>query len=84
VLSSRSSPRSPRDGRVDGIDPARFLHEHLAQASPDLLRSLLTTVIDTLMMSVEADAVCGAGHGERSHFRWAAIRHRGCPSRAPR
>jgi hypothetical protein len=30
------------------IDPARFLHEHLAQASPDLLRSLLTTMIDTL------------------------------------
>jgi putative transposase len=29
------------------IDPARFLHEHVAQASPDLLRSLLTTMIDT-------------------------------------
>ena len=50
------------------IDPARFLHEHLAQASPDLLRSLLTTMIDTLM-SAEADAVCGAGHGERSEAR---------------
>jgi putative transposase len=50
------------------IDPARFLHEHLAQASPDLLRSLLTTMIDTLM-SAEADAVCGAAHGERSEQR---------------
>ena len=50
------------------IDPARFLHEHLAQASPDLLRSLLTTMIDTLM-SAEADAVCGAAHGERSEAR---------------
>ena len=50
------------------IDPARFLHEHLTEASPDLLRSLLTTMIDTLM-SAEADAVCGAGHGERSSER---------------
>ena len=54
------------------IDPARFLHEHLAQASPDLLRSLLTTMIDTLM-SAEADAVCGAGHGEGSAAR---VNHR--------
>ena len=37
------------------IDPAHFLHEHLASASPDLLRSLLTTFINTLM-SAEADA----------------------------
>lgn len=44
------------------IDPAGFLHEHLSQASPDLLRSLLMTVIDTLM-SAEADAICGAEYG---------------------
>ncbi len=50
------------------IDPTDFLHEHLAQASPDLLRSLLTSMIDTLM-SAEADAVCGAAHGERSPER---------------
>jgi putative transposase len=31
------------------IDPARLLHGHLTAASPDLLRSLLTTFIDTLM-----------------------------------
>lgn len=53
------------------IDPTDFLHEHLAQASPDLLRSLLTSMIDTLM-SAEADAVCGAVHGERSAEVWAA------------
>jgi hypothetical protein len=47
------------------IDPARFLHEHLASASPDLLRQMLTTFINTLM-SAEADAVCGAGYGEVS------------------
>jgi putative transposase len=41
------------------IDPARFLSEQLAQASPDLLRQMLTTFVNTLM-SAEADAVCGA------------------------
>src|SRR3954462_909198 len=50
------------------VDPARFLHEHLEQASPDLLRSMLTTFIDALM-SAEADAVCGAGYGARSADR---------------
>jgi len=50
------------------IDPARFLHEHLASASPDLLRSMLTTFINALM-SAEADAVCGAGYGETSPDR---------------
>ena len=54
------------------IDPARLLEEQLAQASPDLLRELLTTFINTLM-SAEADAVCGAAYGtvspERSNRR---------------
>src|SRR4051812_26978437 len=50
------------------IDPAHFLHEQLAQASPDLLRQMLTTVINTLM-SAEADAVCGAEYGARSAER---------------
>jgi putative transposase len=50
------------------IDPAHFLHEQLAQASPDLLRQMLTTFINTLM-SAEADAVCGADYGARSEAR---------------
>src|SRR5512133_2743880 len=45
------------------IDPAQFLHEQLASASPDLLRSMLTTFVNTLM-SAEADAVCGTGYRE--------------------
>ena len=44
------------------IDPARLLEEQLAQASPDLLRELLGTFINTLL-SAEADAVCGAEYG---------------------
>jgi putative transposase len=50
------------------IDPARLLEEQLAQASPDLLRELLTTFINTLM-SAEADAVCGAAYGTTSPER---------------
>jgi transposase-like protein len=50
------------------IDPARFLEEQLAQASPDLLRQMLTTFMNTLM-SAEADAVCGAPYGESSPDR---------------
>jgi hypothetical protein len=66
------------------IDPARFLHEHLASASPDLLRSMLMTFINTLM-SAEADAVCGAGYGERSDERTNVrngYRHRDFDTRA--
>ena len=44
------------------IDPTRFLHEQLDQASPDLLRQMLATFIKTLM-SAEADAICGAPYG---------------------
>ena len=48
------------------IDPAAVLHEHLAQASPDLMRELLSTFIDALL-SADADAVCRAGWGEVPH-----------------
>ena len=34
------------------IDPARFLHDQLASASPDLLRQMLTTFVNTLMSPV--------------------------------
>jgi transposase-like protein len=66
------------------IDPARLLSEQLAQASPDLLRELLTTVINTLM-SAEADAVCGAEYGQRSRERTNrrnGYRHRDFDTRA--
>ena len=50
------------------IDPAEFLHEHLAHASPDLLRELMQGFINTLL-SADADSVCGAGHGARDAGR---------------
>jgi putative transposase len=66
------------------IDPARFLHEHLESASPDLLRHLLTTFINTLM-SAEADALCGADYGTSSPERVNTrngYRHRDFDTRA--
>jgi putative transposase len=66
------------------IDPARFLHEHLEAASPDLLRHLLTTFINTLM-SAEADALCGAEYATSSPERVNTrngYRHRDFDTRA--
>jgi len=62
-------PRSgAHDDRTHEQRPCRFLHEELGQASPDLMRHLLSTFIDALLWA-EADAVCGAGWGEVSAER---------------
>jgi len=50
------------------IDVSGWLEEQLAQASPDLLRSMVQTFAEALM-GAEADAVCGAAYGERSQER---------------
>ena len=66
------------------IDHARLLEEQLAQASPDLLRELLQTFINTLL-SAEADAVCGAEYGATSPERVNrrnGYRHRDFDTRA--
>src|SRR5450631_3664575 len=66
------------------IDPARFLDEQLAEASPDLLRRMLGTFINTLM-SAEADAICGAPYATSSPERVNArngYRHRDFDTRA--
>ncbi|MGI8870513.1 MAG: IS256 family transposase [Mycobacteriales bacterium] len=53
---------------VPSIDLSAVLSERLGQASPDLLRELLTMFVQELM-SADADAVCGAGYGARSAER---------------
>jgi putative transposase len=66
------------------IDPARFLHDQLEAASPDLLRQMLSTFINALM-SAEADAVCGAPYGAPSPGRVNVrngYRHRDSGTRA--
>lgn len=60
------------------VDPARLLGEALAEASPDLMRSLLQTMINALL-SADADAVVGAEYGVSSPDRLAqrnGYRHR--------
>lgn len=50
------------------MDPAQLLAEQLADASPDLLRQMITTFANA-MLSAQADQACGAGYGERSPER---------------
>ena len=50
------------------VDPAGVLGEALSGASPDLMRHLLGTVINSLL-SAEAAAVCGAEWGQASPER---------------
>jgi transposase-like protein len=50
------------------IDPARMLGQALSDASPDLMRHLLGTVINALL-SADADSVCGAEYGQVSPDR---------------
>ncbi|HEY0949694.1 IS256 family transposase [Nocardioides sp.] len=50
------------------VDPSAALGQALADASPDLMRHLLGTVINSLL-SAEADAVCGAEWGQPSPER---------------
>jgi putative transposase len=60
-----------------------WLHEQLGQASPDLLRGMVKSFAQALM-SADADAVCGAGYGERSDDRVNTrngYRHRGSDTR---
>src|SRR5918911_5518825 len=50
------------------VDPAQLLEEHLASASPDLLREMIASFANA-MMSAQADQLCGAGYGQRSAER---------------
>jgi transposase-like protein len=66
------------------IDLSGWLSEQLGQASPDLLRQMITTFVQALM-GAEADAVCGAEYGARSEERINTrngYRHRDWDTRA--
>jgi len=66
------------------VDPARLLNQAVSDASPDLMRHLLGTVINALV-SAEADAVCGAEYGSVSPDRTNrrnGYRHRDLDTRA--
>src|SRR5215470_13663896 len=50
------------------VDLARLAGGQLESASPDLLRAMVKTFAEALM-GAEADAVCGAPHGQPSEER---------------
>ena len=65
------------------VDPAGLLDEALAEASPDLMRSLLQSIINALL-SADADAVVGAEWGRPAPGRVAqrnGYRHRDLDTR---
>ena len=50
------------------MDMSGWLRKQLEDAHPDLLRAMVKEMAEALM-SADADAVCGAGYGERSPER---------------
>ena len=65
------------------VDPARLIGEALAEASPDLMRDLLQTMINALLCA-DADAVVGAEYGRPTPGRPAqrnGYRHRDLDTR---
>jgi len=52
----------------NSMDPAGWLADQLGACEPDVLRAMIKTMAEALM-SAEADALCGAGYGERSDER---------------
>jgi putative transposase len=50
------------------MDVSGWLRKQLEEASPDLLRAMVKDFAEALM-GADADAVCGAGYGERSPER---------------
>ncbi|MFC8504754.1 IS256 family transposase [Pedococcus sp. NPDC057267] len=65
------------------VDPAGLLGEALAEASPDLMRSLLQSIINALLCA-DADAVVGAEWGQPTPGRTAqrnGYRHRDLDTR---
>ncbi|MFC4529459.1 hypothetical protein ACFO60_01690 [Sphaerisporangium dianthi] len=49
----------------DSVDPASRLAKQIETQEPDLLRSMVKTMAETLM-SAEADGLCNATYGTRS------------------
>jgi putative transposase len=50
------------------MDPREWLSQHLADADPDLLRSMLQAFAEQLM-AADASAACNAGYNERTPVR---------------
>ena len=69
---------------LDSLDALDWLRKHLEHDEPDLVRDMVRSFAERLM-SAEADAMCGAGYGERSADRVNSrngYRHRDFDTRA--
>lgn len=69
---------------LDSFDALDWLRNHLEQDGPDLVRDMVKAFAERLM-GAEADALCGAGYGERSPERVNSrngYRHRDYDTRA--
>ncbi|MGW5666397.1 IS256 family transposase [Micromonospora sp. NPDC003776] len=53
---------------TESVNPVDLLREQIAGASPDMLQAMIKTFAQAVM-SAEADAICGAGYGQRSDER---------------
>jgi len=52
---------------TSSMDLVALVREYLAEAHPDVLRSLIETLVEALM-GAEVDAICGAAyHQPRAH-----------------
>jgi len=67
-LRKISSEEKHAMAATPSIDLSGWLSEQLTQASPDLLRQMLSTFVEALM-GADADAICGAPYGQRSEER---------------
>ncbi|SCL32242.1 Transposase (or an inactivated derivative) [Micromonospora nigra] len=52
----------------ESVNPVDLLCEQIADTSPDVLQAMIRTFAQAVM-SAEADAICGAGYGQRSDER---------------
>jgi putative transposase len=68
ICRRNSSEENNAMAATPSIDLSGWLSEQLAQASPDLLRAMLSSLVEALM-SADADAVCNAPYGVRSDER---------------
>jgi transposase-like protein len=84
ICRRNSSEENNAMAAAPSIDLSGWMSEHLEQASPDLLRAMLSSFIEALM-GADADAICNAGYGERSEERTNTrngYRHRDWDTRA--
>jgi putative transposase len=84
ICRRNSSEENNAMAASPSIDLSGWMSEHLEQASPDLLRAMLSSFVEALM-GADADAICNAPYGARSAERTNTrngYRHRDWDTRA--